>query len=206
MTTNKDIKNNEEIKKEEKGYVLEKNLDPVDLIIKNDEKLKELLSKKFSELTAEEKKKLPTAKVRIVNRTNKFIGKTQRYVRIIFFEGIYFERMLDSASGEEALLKLKYPELFVKPKEKKDIAFIDVPVRLYSYLKEDGSYTYQFSAELCQNVLMRGASRTTSSGKQYYNYFNGMQLEVLMSNDTQYRFVLLDSPLRSDDELEEFEE
>ena len=121
MTTNKDLKNNDEMMKKEKGVIVKKDLDPINLIIKDNAELKELLSKQFADLTDEEKKKLPTAKVRITNKYNSFTKKNQRYIRIIFTEGVYFERPLESATGEETLLKLKYPKLFEKPKKKEDI-------------------------------------------------------------------------------------
>ncbi len=205
MSTNKDLNLNEENKIEEKGIVLKKDLDPINLIVKDNAEWKELLSKQFTDLTKEEKKKLPTAKVRIVSRKNTFTNKNQRYIRIVFVEGVYFERQLRNDNGEEALLKVVYPELFEIPKKKEDIAYINVPVRFYSYLKEDGSYTYQFSAELYPGILMRGAGRKIQGTNKvkYYNYFNNMQLELLMLHDTKYRFVLLDGPLNNENETEE---
>lgn len=205
MSTNKDLNLNEENKIEEKGIVLKKDLDPINLIVKDNAEWKALLSKQFTDLTKEEKKKLPTAKVRIVSRKNTFANKNQRYIRIVFAEGVYFERQLKNDNGEESLLKIKYPELFEIPKKKGDIAYINVPVRFYSYLKEDGSYTYQFSAELYPGILMRGAGRKIQGTNKvkYYNYFNNMQLELLMLHDTKYKFVLLDSPLNNEDETEE---
>lgn len=205
MSTNKDLNLNEENKIEEKGIVLKKDLDPINLIVKDNAEWKALLSKQFTDLTKEEKKKLPTAKVRIVSRKNTFTNKNQRYIRIVFVEGVYFERQLRNDNGEEALLKVVYPELFEIPKKKEDIAYINVPVRFYSYLKENGSYTYQFSAELYPGILMRGTGRKIQGTNKvkYYNYFNNMQLELLMLHDTKYKFVLLDSPLNNEDETEE---
>lgn len=207
MSTKDISKNNEKEvnvmeKTEEKGVILEKDLNPVNLIIKDNEELKEMLSKKFSDLTMEEKKKLPTAKVRIVNKRD-FFNKNQRYIRILFADGVYFERQLNETNGEGTLLKLKYPKLFEIPKRKEDIVYIDVPVRLYSYLKEDGTFTYQFSAEVYPGILMRGNKVRKGNTTSYRNYFNQLQLELLMLNDTKYKFILLDGSLMNEDELEE---
>lgn len=180
------------------GVAIHKNLNPVSLIIRDDEKLKKLVSKSFADMTEEEKKQLPTAKFRIVSKKNTFSGKNERYVRVIFTEGVYFERLLGAEDGEKELLKVFYPQLFETPKTKDDIVYIDVPVRLYSYYNEEKNrYSYQFSAELCSSVIMRGrVKRSKTTSKTYYlNNFNEKQLKLLLLRDLKYKFVLMDSPV-----------
>lgn len=206
---NKETKN--VIKEEEEelkgGKAIHKDLNPVSLIVRDDAKLKELVSKSFAKMTEEEKKQLPTAKFRIVSKKNPFNKKISKYIRLIFGKNVYFERLLDKEEGigEEELLKIKYPQLFETPKTKDDIVYVHVPVRLYSYYNEEKDrYSYQFSAELCSSIIMRGAivrDRTTNKNR-CLNNFNNVQLELLMSRDTEYRFCLLDKAV-VDEELED---
>lgn len=187
------------------GVVKEKNLDPTTLIIRDDDKLKEIVSKSFADMTAEEKKKLPVAKFRVVSKKNTFTGKNERYVRIIFDKGIYFERIIDVERGEEVLLKELYPQLFETPKTKEDIAYVYVPVRMYSYYNEErNTYSYQFSAELCKSIIMRGrpVRNKVTGQRRYLNNFTESQLQVMLLRDLKYKFVLLDKRI-IDEELEE---
>ena len=201
------MENKEKTIKEEElkgGVVIHKDLNPVSLIIRDDAKLKELVSKSFADMTEEEKKKLPTAKFRIVTKQNPFNKKNERHVRVVFTEGVYFDRLLDTEDGEKELLKVFYPQLFETPKTKDDIVYVDVPVRLYSYFNEErNTYSYQFSAELCSSVIMRGrAIRNRNTGKHtYLNNFNEKQLKLFLLRDLKYKFVLMDK--RVDEELDD---
>lgn len=202
------MENKEKTIKEEElkgGVSLHKDLNPVNLIIRDDVKLKELVSKSFADMTEEEKKKLPTVKFRIVSKKNTFTGKNERYVRIVFTEGVYFERLLGAEDGEKELLKVFYPQLFETPKTKDDIVYIGVPVRLYSYYNEErNTYSYQFSAELCPSVVMRGRSiRNRNTGtRRYLNNFNEKQLKLFLLRDLNYKFVLMDKRV-VDEELDD---
>lgn len=74
------MENKEKTIKEEElkgGVAIHKDLNPVSLIIRDDAKLKELVSKSFADMTEEEKKKLPTAKFRIVTKQNPFNKKNE---------------------------------------------------------------------------------------------------------------------------------
>lgn len=96
------MENKEKTIKEEElkgGVAIHKDLNPVSLIIRDDAKLKELVSKSFADMTEEEKKKLPTAKFRIVTKQNPFNKKNERHVRVVFTEGVYFDRLLDTEDG-----------------------------------------------------------------------------------------------------------
>ena len=202
------MENKEKTIKEEElkgGVAIHKGLNPVSLIIRDDAKLKELVSKSFADMTEEEKKKLPTAKFRIVTKQNPFNKKNERHVRVVFTEGVYFDRLLDTEDGEKELLKVFYPQLFETPKTKDDIVYVDVPVRLYSYFNEErNTYSYQFSAELCSSVIMRGrAIRNRNTGKHtYLNNFNEKQLKLFLLRDLKYKFVLMDKRV-VDEELDD---
>ncbi len=193
-----------EIEDKEKGVILNMNLDPKSLIIKDNEELKLLLSKSFKDMTEEEKKKLPTARARVFTKVNAFEKKNERYVRVLFTEGVYFERKLDTTKGEDELLKCVYPKLFEIPKKKEDIQYIDVPVRLYAYYDENyDRYTYLLSAEIYDGILVRSMIKENpmTKKKKAINSFNEVQLKLMLIRKLDYKFCLLDK--RVDEELTE---
>lgn len=175
------ISKEDDLKNDTKGIILKRNMDFSTLVEDNAE-LKAIYAKKFWEINEEEINKFPKVKMNIVEKNNTFSRTTTRYIRLHFAEGVYVERELRSAKSEEAILRMAYPELFIRPKTKADIKYVDVPCKFFAYKKDDGKFTYQYYAEIYPGIYLGTKN----------NYLNDNQLKIMLIKNTNYRFCLVD--------------
>lgn len=177
----------------EKGYILDLDLNAENLIIRDDEKLKAICDKPIYALSLEEKALLKKVKCKLISKT--IFNVKRKYIRVIFAKGVYFDRELDETKGEVELLKYKCPTLFVEPKRLDEIPYVMAPCRLWAQESENG-IAYRYEVEICPNILMRGVQgRNRNGARVYKNYFSPIQLELMLAQKTEYRFVFIDRVL-----------